>query len=161
MKLAQHIKIDLWWMIHYYYCPVVSCTPSLFFESESNESKTFHRLTAKPVLLQQREAMLSVDSIKWIMQTEIVLYSYLKINSVLEYALAENNWRGRARNTPFFMDLFPWKSKGFLPWILKAAGYSYLLTDRWRGLATEAREDLWQSMSLLFWSCTCCWISLL
>lgn len=61
----------------------------------------------KPVLLQQREAVLSVDSVKWILQTEIVLYSYLKINSVLEYAPAENNWRGRARNTPFLMDLFP------------------------------------------------------
>lgn len=142
------------------------CAHPHFLKSEDNECMTFHRLSVKPTLLQQREAVLSVDSIKWIKQTEIVLYSHLKINSgewknrFLKYAPAENNWRGRARNTRFLMDLFPWKSKGFLPWILKAAGYSYLLTDRWRGLATEAREDLWQSVSLLFWSCTCCWISL-
>lgn len=75
------------------------------------------------------------------MQTEIVLHSYLKINSVLEYAPAENNWRRRARSTPFLLDLLPWKSKGFLLWTLKAAGYSSVLTDRWTGLATEARED--------------------
>lgn len=57
------------------------CAHPRFLKSEGNEYKTFHWLTAKPVLLQQREAVLSVDSIKWIKQTEIVLYSYLKINS--------------------------------------------------------------------------------
>jgi len=50
-------------------------------KSEINEYKILHQLTVKPVLLQQREAVLSVDSLKWIKQTEIVLYSYLKINS--------------------------------------------------------------------------------
>lgn len=117
----------------------------IFFKSKSNEYKTFHQWTVTLVLLQQREAVLPVDSIQCIMQSEIVLYSRLKINSVLEYAPAENNWRVRARNNSFLRDLFPWKSKGFLTWILKAEGHSYLLTDRERGLATGAREDLWQT----------------
>lgn len=161
MKSTQHIKIALWWVIHITVIARSFCAHSHFLKSEGKEYKTIHQQTVKPVFLQQREAVLPVDSIQCIMQSEIVLYSHLKINSVLEYAPAENNWRVRARNNSFLRDLFPWKSKGFLTWILKAEGHSYLLTDRWRGLATGAREDLWKSRSLLFWCCTCCWISLL
>lgn len=131
-------------MIHLTVIARPFCAHSHFLKSEGNEYKTFHQWTVKPVFLQQREAVLPVDSIQCIMQSEIVLYSHLKINSVLDCAPAENNWRVRARNNSFLRDLFPWKSKGFLTWILKAEGHSYLLTDRLRGLATGAREDLWQ-----------------
>lgn len=90
-------------MIHITVIAQSFCAHSHFLKSEGNEYKTFHI----SVFLQQRAAVLPVDSLQCIMQSEIVLYSHLKINSVLEYAPAENNWRVRARNNSFLRDLFP------------------------------------------------------